>query len=287
MTLSLIAAVAGAVLYGVGSVLQAAAVRRSGGLRALRQPLYLVGLACDGTAWLASLVALHSLPLFTVQAVLAGSLAVTVVLARLALRAAVRPVDAVAVGAVVAALVVLSFAAGPEQGSGAGGVAVPAWFAAVTLGALAALAAGTALTYRRGAGLWFAVLAGLASSGAAIAVRATHVEAQASALALVDVARQPLAWAVIGFGGLTAVTYARALERAAVGSSTAVLSVIDVVVPGLVGLAVLHDAMRPGWAPGAIAATAVALAACVVLAGSPATAATRAGPRRRANVSQA
>ncbi len=277
MTLSLIAAVAGAVLYGGGSVLQAVGVRRSRGLRALRQPLYLAGLACDGAAWLASLVALHALPLFTVQAVLAGSLAVTVVLARLVLRADLRPVDGVAVGVVVSALVVLALAAGPEHGSRAGGVVVPAWFASATLAALAALAAATALSYRRGRGLWFAVLAGLASSGAAIAVRATHVEARLGALALADVARQPLAWAVIGFGALTAVTYARALERAAVGSSTAVLSVIDVLVPGAVGLALLHDVMRAGWAPGAIAATVAALAACVVLAMSPATRATRAG----------
>lgn len=277
MTLSLIAAIAGAVLYGVGSVLQAVAVRRSEGLRALTQPLYLAGIACDGAAWLASLVALHALPLFTVQAVLAGSLAVTVVLARLALRAALRPVDAAAVGVAVAALVALSFAAAPEPGSGAASPVVPAWFAAVTLACLAALAAATVLTYRRGPGLWFAVLAGLASSGAAIAVRATHVEARVSALALAGVLRQPLAWAVVGFGALTAVTYARALERAAVGPSTAVLSVIDVLIPGAVGLAVLHDAIRPGWAPGAVAATVAALSACVVLAMSPAAAVTRAG----------
>jgi hypothetical protein len=276
VTLSLIAAVAGAVLYGVGSVVQAAAVRRSGGLRALRQPLYLAGLGCDGAAWLASLVALHALPLFTVQAVLAGSLAVAVVLARLVLRAVLRPVDWVAVGVVVAALVVLALAAGPEHSSQAGVPVAPAWFAAATLAALAALVAATALTYRRGLGLWFAVLGGLASSGAAIAVRATHVDARLNALALADVARQPLAWAVIGFGALTAVTYARALERAAVGPATAVLSVIDVVVPGAVGLAVLHDVIRSGWAFGAVAATLVALAACVVLAMSPATVATRA-----------
>ncbi len=206
---------------------------------------------------------------------LAGSLAVTVVLARLVLRAALRPVDAAAVSVVVAALVVLALAAGPGHGSQAGVALVPEGFAAAMLVALAVLAAATALTYRRGPGLWFAALAGLASSGAAIAVRATHVEARVSELALADVAKQPLAWAVIGFGALTAVTYARALERAAVGPSTAMVSVIDVVVPAAVGLALLHDAMRAGWAPGAAAATAAALGACVVLAMSPAARATR------------
>jgi hypothetical protein len=276
MTLSLIAAVAGAVLYGAGSVLQAVAVRRSGGLRALSQPLYLAGLGCDGAAWLASLVALRALPLFTVQAVLAGSLAVTVLLARFVLRALLRPIDVVAVGVVIAALVALALAAGPGDGSQGGAAFVPSWFAAAMLGSLAVLALATALTYRRGAGLWFATLAGLASSGAAIAVRATHLDAKFDGQAFVDVARQPLAWAVVGFGALTAVTFARALERAAVGPSTALLSVVDVVVPGAVGLAVLHDVMRAGWAPGAAAATVAALASCVVLAMSPATHATRA-----------
>ena len=276
MTLSLVAAVAGAALYGLGSVVQAAAVRRSRGLRALRQPLYLAGLACDGLAWLASLVALHALPLFTVQAVLAGSLAVTVVLARPLIGAPLRSVDSVAVGVVTAALVVLALAAGPERGSGAGVAAVPSWFGAATLLALGALAVATAASYSRGPGMWFAVLAGLASSGAAIAVRATHVEARGGALTLADLAGQPLAWAVLGFGALTAVTYARALERAHVGPSTAVLSVIDVVIPGVVGIALLHDAVRAGWAPGAVAATVAALGGCVVLAMSPATVATRA-----------
>jgi len=279
VTISLVAAVAGAALYGVGSIMQAIAVRSSPGLSGLRRPLYLAGLACDGAAWVASLLALHALPLFTVQAILAGSLAVTVVLARIVLNARLRAVDVRAVAVVAGSLVVLAFAAGPEHGSAPVAATVPSRFAGATLAALAALAAATALTYRRGLGLWFATLAGLASSGAAIAARATHVHARSDALALAEIARQPLAWAVVGFGVLTAVTYARALERAAVGPSTAVVSVVDVVVPGIVGLVVLHDVMRAGWAPAALVGTAAALVAAIVLAMSPAQGEVQGPPR--------
>lgn len=268
MTLSLIAAVLGAVFYGVGSIVQSVAVRRKEGLRALRQPLYVVGLACDGAAWLASLLALHALPLFTVQAVLAGALAVTVVLARVFLAATLRPLDIAAVVVIVGSLVVLALAAGPDAG---GTARIPDAFTPAMLASLGAVTIAVALTYAKGWGIWFAVLAGLASSGAAMSARAAHLAMPSGALDLLAMARQPLVWAIIGFGVLTIVTYARSLERAAVGPATAVLSVVDVIVPGVVGLAVLHDAVRGGWALGAVLATAAALASAVVLAMSPAT----------------
>ena len=268
MTLSLIAAVLGAVLYGVGSILQALAVRKAAGLSALRQPLYVAGLACDGAAWVSSLLALHALPLFTVQAVLAGSLAVAVVLARIFLAAALRAIDIVAVAVVVCALAVLALAAGPDPAGG--GDLVPGGIKVAMLAALVALVLAAVLTYGRGSGIWFAVLAGLASSGAAISARAAHLAMPSGAVELARTAAQPLVWAIVGFGVLTAVAYARSLERAAVGPATAVLSVVDVLVPAGIGLAVLHDVVRGGWAPAAVVATVAALGACVVLAMSPA-----------------
>lgn len=268
MTLSLVAAILGAVLYGVGSILQALAVRRAAGLSALRQPLYIAGLACDGAAWVASLLALHALPLFTVQAVLAGSLAVAVVLARVFLAAVLRTVDVVAVAVVVVSLAVLALAAGPDPAGG--GDLVSSGFKAAMLASLVVVAVATALTYGRGPGIWFATLAGLASSGAAISARAAHLAMPSGAVELASTMRQPLVWAIVGFGVLTAVTFARSLERAAVGPAVAVLSVVDVLVPAGIGLVVLHDVVRGGWAIAAVLATVAALAACVVLAMSPA-----------------
>ena len=74
MTVGLIAALVGMFGYGIGSVLQAAAAARASGPAVLRHPAYLAGLTCDAVAWLASLAALRSLPLFVVQSLLAGEL---------------------------------------------------------------------------------------------------------------------------------------------------------------------------------------------------------------------
>jgi hypothetical protein len=271
VTAALLAALMAALLYGSGSVLQAVAARRASGPGVLRHPWYVAGLACDLLGWLASLVALRALPLFTVQALLAGSLVVTVLLARVVLHARLRRVDGVAVGVVVAALVVLALAAGPD----AAARVLPGGFTAAVLVALMLIAVAGAVAYRHGPGWVLAGLAGAAASGAAICARAVSVPGAARGAAIgavaLAVAAEPLAWAVAGFGLLTTVFYARALERAGVGASTAVLSVIEVVVPGVVGLAVLHDTVRPGWPIAAAVAAVLALTACVTLATSPAT----------------
>lgn len=271
MSAALLAAVVGALLYGSGTVLQALAARRASGPAVLRHPWYLAGLGCDLLGWTASLVALRALPLFTVQALLAGSLVVTVLLARVVLGAPLRRVDGVAVVVVVGALVVLARAAGPESPVRA----LPDAFTATVLAALGVLAAVSVAAYRRGAGWLFALLAALAASGAAICARAVTLPAGAATGELVRaVAVEPLAWAVAGFGLLMTVAYARALERAGVGATAAVMAVVEVVVPAAVGLGVLHDSVRPGWPVAATVAAVLALAACVALAASPATTAT-------------
>lgn len=271
MTAALLAALAGAILYGTGSVLQAVAARRASGPGVLRHPWYVAGLVCDLLGWLASLVALRALPLFTVQALLAGSLVVTVLLARVVLSAPLRRIDGVSVGVVVVALVVLARAAGPETAARA----LPDGFTATVLVALGVVALVSVTGYRHGAGWLFALLAALAASGAAICARAVTLPAGAATGQLVRaVAAEPLAWAVAGFGLLMTVTYARALERAGVGASAAVMAVVEVVVPAAVGLGLLHDSVRPGWPVAALVAAVLALAACVALAASPATTAT-------------
>ncbi|MEI6453237.1 MAG: hypothetical protein WCO31_01445, partial [Actinomycetes bacterium] len=84
MLIAYLAALATALCYGLGSVLQSIGAKRvqsSSGMsvgslsRIFRQGPYLLGLALDGFGWLASLLALLRLPLFVVQAVVAGSIA--------------------------------------------------------------------------------------------------------------------------------------------------------------------------------------------------------------------
>jgi hypothetical protein len=256
MTLALVAALVGMVGYGVGSVLQALGAARASGPAVLRHPAYLAGLGCDAVAWVASLVALRYLPLFVVQSLLAGSLGVTVLLGRVVLRTRLRARDGAAVAVVAVALAVIAGAAGTQSAQPA-----PAGFTvAMLLTLLGTVVVGAAL-YGRSGSLPLAALAGAAFSGAALCARAMPGPIGWALLV------EPLALGVVAFGVVGAVAYARSLERGPVGPATAVLWVIEVVVPGAVGLAVLGDTVRAGWALPAGLAVVAACAACVVLAG--------------------
>lgn len=249
-----LAALTGAVGYGGGSVLQGAAARRAHGPAVVVHPLYLAGLGCDLLAWLCSLYALRFLPLFTVQAVLAGSVAVTVVLARVLLRERMAVRDALATGLIAAALIVVVASAGRESA-----VTTPPWLTAAMIVAAAAVAVALASAYRSGSSALLALVAGLAFSGAAICARSL------STATLSQLVLEPQGYLLLFFGGLGAVGYARSLERGPVGPATAVLWLVEVVAPGAVGVLVLGDGVRPGWALPAGLAVATALLGCVAL----------------------
>ena len=263
MILAVAAAVAAAVAYAVSTIMQAVATRRAHGLAAVRHPLVLGGLALDAVAWVLSLLALDHLPLFVVQAVVASSLVGVVVLARVVLHATLRRTDLVAIGVVVASLVLLALAAG-EQPAPRPPDGFPTWTIVTAL----ALLAGVALAYRRGHPILLALLGGLGYSVAAVAARGAHASGD-----LLDTLLQPLAVAILAAGAAGVVAYLRALERGAVGSVAATVSVVEVLFPGVVGLVVLGDVVRDGWAVPAVLATLLAVGGCVVLATSPANAA--------------
>ena len=67
MILGFVASVVGMLLHAVASVSQGYVASRAAGAGVVRHPAYVLGLGCDGLAWVASLVALRSLPLFGVQ----------------------------------------------------------------------------------------------------------------------------------------------------------------------------------------------------------------------------
>jgi drug/metabolite transporter (DMT)-like permease len=265
--LSLLAAVTAAFGYGASTVMQAVAARRAQGLAVVRQPLVILAFAVDLVAWLFSLVALDHLPLFVVQAVLASSLVVTVLLARAFLSAPMRRVDVVAIVAIVGALVVLGFAGGEQPAP-----VPPDWFAPVLITTSVGLAVVALIFYPSGAPVLLAVIGALGYSGAAVAARGAHASGDIG-----DTILQPLAIAIVIFGVVGALAYLRSLERGRVGANAAILSVIEVVVPGAVGIVVLGDTIRSGWDPAVAVAALVALVGCVVLATSPANEAAESG----------
>src|SRR3954453_8086216 len=88
----------GAFSYATASILQAVAARRCRGtVETMRHPFYLMGIGCDMLAWVGSMFALRELAVYVVELVLAGSLAITVLAARVILRSRLRRRDVAAI----------------------------------------------------------------------------------------------------------------------------------------------------------------------------------------------
>ena len=257
--LALAEAAAGAVGYGAASVVQARAARDDDGLGVVAKPWYAAGLVADLLAWVASILAMRSLPLFVVQSLLATSRAVTVLLAWPVLGHRPARRDALAIGVVVLTLIGLAWSAGPEVAGASGGGLLAAVVGALVLGI--GWFVGRA---RAGGGVEHALLAGWAFSWLAVCVRALPLPPGLGAAGRAA-ATEPLAWAVAAFGVLGTLAFARAVQRGRVGPVTATMWVVEVLVSGAVGILALGDGVRTGTGGLAAGCVVAALAACVVL----------------------
>lgn len=259
MLLGVAAGLLGALLFGVGAVVQAHAVRRQDGSpdrltgfvsRSVRDPWTMLVVAMYLAGFVLHAVAIWMLPLYFAQATVAMSLPVTAV-ASLVLHERLTPVHWSALVAVTAGLVLLALGSGRP-----GDVVVTGSFA----GALAAGFAVVALLSTRGARLpaaWLGTIAGLGYAGSAIAVRG--VEASLHPLVAVAALAVP-AYSLVAFW-----LYSLGMDRAGVSSVTAPLIVVQTIVPALVGVALLGDGVRSGWWPGVVTGLVFATAGAVLL----------------------
>jgi hypothetical protein len=267
--IALAMAVFGAFSYGAGSILQAVgAMRSTGTVRTLGHPLYLMGVGCDLLAWVASMIALRELAVYQVQSVLAGSLAVTVVAARLILASRLRGRDVAAVAVTIAALTILAMSAGPQEAVAAS-TPLRLGFCVAAL-SVAVIGWGAAKVSSPGV---VAALAGLSFGGAALCGRALALPAEATELTAIALAvvTEPLTAALVTFAAAGMLLYTHALRHGQVGPVTAVLWIGEVVAPSAIGLALLGDTVRAGWDLPAVAAGLVTVGAAVVLATAPAS----------------
>ncbi|WP_031467818.1 hypothetical protein [Sciscionella sediminilitoris] len=258
----LVCAALAAVLYGMASVLQAIAAQAGpehAAPRALFRLLthwrYLLGFALDGLGFLAQVLALRTLPLFLVQAMLAGSLAVTALGARWLMRTALARGEWLSVLAVGAGLALLGAGAAREGAAhtgtafhlavliAAGGLAVPAWLSA----RLPARVRGPVL----------GLLAGFAFGAVAIASRVFD-----PAVWFAD----PAAYAIPVAGVVAVLAFAAALQRGRITVATAMMVLGETLLPSLIGFTALGDAARPGFLPLTALGFAVAVLAAIALA---------------------
>ena len=266
MLLGLAAALAAAGVFGCSAILQAIGSRRvanDSGLSArtaallLQQPAFLAALLLNLLGFLLHLVAVRLLPLFLAKAGIAASLAVTALLAMRIFHDRLSRVDWAAIAAVCVGLALLTAAAG-QTGQQRATAAMT-----VTLFAIAAVmvVGGLVATRMRGpvAAGGLSLLAGLGFANTALSARLLPELTVSSVLV------SPIAYALPLSGALAFLLYSLALQRSSVTVATAPMIVVQTAGPAIVGVLLLGDAVRSGWALGALAGFVLTAVGAVAL----------------------
>ena len=270
MVLGMVCALFAAVGYGTASVLQSVAARKadsSPGLdprllvRLARSLPYVSGLGLDLAAFVASLVALRTLPLFFVQSAVAASVGVTAVIAA-AIGVRLRGREIASLVVLGAGLLLLAASAQPDRGTPLTlGVRWGLLSCAVVMGAAGAL---VARGNGRSSAHALAVLAGLAFTIVAITARSLTVPSPRW-----HVLADPGLWAILALGALGMLLFTTALQRGSVTSATALTFAVETIVPAGIGLAFLGDSTRPGFALVAAVGFVLTIAGTLALATDP------------------
>ena len=249
-------------VFGIAAVLQGIATARADDvavldprllLRLVRQPVFLVALLLNGVGFLLHVAALQALPLFLVQAVIAGSVAVTALLSVRVLRVRLDGRQRAAVGLVVLGLVLLGLSArAGEPDPGAAGRPE------VLLAVVAAVVVVAAAVRRRAAA---AVLLGLlAGAGFGVVAVAARLLPELGR----DLLTSPLVPVLVLAGTVAFLVYSAAMQQGSVTTATAAMVVTQTALPAVAGL-LLGDRVRPGFVPVAVLGFALALSGAVGL----------------------
>lgn len=266
MVLGYVFAVLAALASGSGSVLQSTGIRRAGVyggtsidlITLRRQRTYFLGLGVDLVGFVCAAAALHLLPLFLVQSLLAFSIGVTAAIsAFMGTRLAVAGWVALGVGAV--GLILLGVSADPGPA-----LALPSGWRWILVGMAAPVTAIACYAKRRdrawaaptlafGAGLGFSV----------IGVSARTLDLPDSAWRLV---LEPSVWAIVLNGITAAVVFAMALQQGRPTAVTSVMFTTNTTLSSLVGLVYLDDRVRDGFTIPAVAGFVLAIAGAIGVA---------------------
>ena len=246
MSWGLVGAFAAAFAYGAATVLQARGVRAGGGgddldarliSRLMRSSQYIAGLLLDGLGFALSFVALRTLPLFTVQAIVASSLAVTALLAVVVLGARPTVREWLAVLSVTAGLTLLAVSSGRDQPAAVDGL--DRWLLVVSVVVVggAAFAAGRRRHGPSRSDAWaLGGLAGLMYGAGGIGARMLESPRHPW-----DLLTDPALYAMVAAGLLGLLLYALALQRGSVTVATSAVVVAETLVPAAVGILLLDD----------------------------------------------
>ncbi|ANZ40505.1 hypothetical protein BBK82_35350 [Lentzea guizhouensis] len=266
MALGYLFAVLATLASGSGSILESMGVRRAGayGGRSLdlialrRQWLYFLGLGVNLLGFGFASAALHRLPLFLVQSMLAFSIGVTATIsAFLGHRLRAPGWGALFVGAT--GLVLLGVSAEPGRAQ-----ALPPHWRWILVG-MAVPVAAIAVYARRHHHVWATVAlaagSGVAYSVVGISARTLHLPDTAWRLVL-----EPAAWAIVLNGLTAAVLFAMALQKGGPTGVSAIMFTTNTALSSFVGLVYLDDRVRDGYVTAATIGFVLAIAGAVAVA---------------------
>lgn len=263
MIVGYVLAVVAALASGSGGILESMGIQRAGayGGRSLdlinlrRQWLYFLGLGVDMVGFASATVALHRLPLFLVQSVLAFSIGVTATIAAL-MGTRLAAAGWAALGIDVVGLCLLAVAAEPGPAR-----ALPAGWDWALPGMAVVVAAIAWYVRRRNDALAGPLLAfdtGLGFAAVSVSARTLNIPDP-----LWQVVLEPSVWAIVVNGLVAAVVFAMALQKGGATSVTAIMFSTNTAVSSLVGLLYLDDRVRPGFGGLAVAGFVLAIAGAI------------------------
>ena len=271
MLLGLLMALAAALCFGVAMVLQALGAQRHspaaegsgllGTVRAMVNLPFAAGLLLDAFGFVAQLIALRTLPLYVVQAALAGALAVTAVLGAATLKIRLGRAEWLGVAGVCLGLAVLGATAGAE------GHRQPSMaFHWMLLGAVVVIAVVGGFVWKLREPLRAAVMGALCGLGFGVVGLAVRVLPAVHGMDLVPLLSEPATWALLAGGAVSFVFMTEGVRGGKVTTATAAMVLGETALPALLGVVLLGDRTRSGMLPLAIAGFAVAVAGALALA---------------------
>ncbi|MET3805716.1 MFS family permease [Nakamurella sp. UYEF19] len=251
---------------GVGSVMESAGIRRAGAFggdsddfgKISRQPLYFCGVAVDILAFVAGAAALHRLPLFLVQSVLAFSVGVTATISAI-MGTRLGRMGWVSLCTAAAGLVTLGLSANP-------GPAHPLphgwrWIILCIVVPVCLIGFYGSRSESRWGAAMLAFGAGLGFTAVAVSARTLHLPRE-----FLLWFSEPSVWAIILNGVAATAVFALALQKGTATTMSAIMFTTNTVLPSVIGLTLLGDSIRAGWAVPAGFGFVLAISGAVALA---------------------
>ncbi len=246
--LALAAAFGCAVCNGVAAVLQKTSADKETRATSINVGLlwrliqdwpYIVGLVLDGLAWILTLVAVHTLPLFVVQPIIAFSVVVTALIDRFVLQRRLGSRANIAMLCIFAGLALLALTAAPERAKAVNDIV--RW--AIMLAPLPLVLAGSvfAKTQKPYATIVLGIISGVAFGGTAIVGRMLSFPQPYWHLLL-----NPLLWALLAYGLVGILLFTIALQRHHASVVNAAMIAFETLAPISVGILLLGDTPKNG-----------------------------------------